>query len=732
MEIIPPRRDGRETALVDATALPGRAGATAVAAVARSTRARPLPPPHLLADAVDRAGLWGRLAERAAGRPDELPVLLTPGASSYGDESTAVSVKVVEQLVDLLHERGYRNIAVGGTRYGPDVWLEEPGPVDACRRLGYHGRTQRGADYRLVDLSEDTAPVAFPASSVLHGSDMSRSWLEAGFRINIAKNCTHPEFGYALCLANLLGVLPQPDKHHHYRARRDGADVVAALLAACPPDFHIIDAVVSSHGCAGAYVGRPLETGTVIAAPDAVVADLVGALLMGVDPLSSPLTSGVVRLRGMPTDYAVDGDLTPYTGWRNPPRSLVEAVRRLHPDGRVHRLFSIASWQVDPAQVAVTDTALARLSRGLTTLIRHADENPAALAALCAAVGAASTTSATVQAWRNGYAKDKIRRREVSLAVDPRSYPDSAFDRIADFLRPMEGIIDALPADAWQMRWRHVDNGILFGCERTINAPYAQFIRRVDIAHSISYMTDYLGGRVHVVSRDDEGRVTRQIERNIYLAQPNYMAFYGGPPIDVCKLESIVYGDRSQRISWRTVRSPNKSAAYDDGSVIYLPADHGRRTRIVIRVRQRFTLPLTWQVFRPETRPAVRDPLVQDSYRRFFTRTLDNFEAEYEGRPYRVGRPWSEQDDDWASELPTQQFTMAAQLVRGAVREALNSTGRPGELGPDGFWHVSPHDTRPRFQPLEELRETLRPAFSGFRQGLWEAMSRDRASGRPL
>ncbi|UJB40367.1 DUF362 domain-containing protein [Streptomyces sp. A1-5] len=699
-----------------------------VAAVRRSTRTRPLSPAHLLEDAVTRAGLWQRLDERAAGDPGGLAVMLTPGTSAYGDPTTAVSAVLVEQLIDLLCDRGYRNITVGAARCGPDVWLEGLGLLQTCRRLGYGGCTQRGNTYRIVDLSEDVEPARFPTSSVLHGSGMARAWLEADFRINIAKNSTHPEFGYALCLANLLGVLPQADKHHHYRARRDGAEVVVDLLRSYAPDFHIIDAVVSSHGCAGSYVGKPLGTGTVIAAPDGALADMVGALLMHVDPVSSPLNARVLRDHGLPDDYHLDGDLTPYQGWRNPPRALVEAVRRLAPDGRAHRLFSIASWQVAPGAAEVTDPALALLSRLLTTLIRVADENPAASAALCTVVGAAASASSTVRAWRTGFRKEKVRRRDVSLAVDPDAYSHRDFDRINGLLQPLEEIIDALPADAWLMRWQHLDHSILFGCERTVNAPYAEFVRRVDISRTISYMTDYLGGRIHVVSRDVQGRPTRQIERNLYLAQPNYMAFYGGPPIDVCKLEKISYEERSQRIAWQTVHSPNGSAEYDDGSVVFLPADRGNRTRIVVRVRQRFTLPLTWQVFRPETRPTLREPLVQDSYQRFFTRTLDNFEAQYEGRPYRIGRPWEKQDDMLAAELPTQRLTEAARLVRSITAQALAVSKLPGQLGPDGFRHVAPGDVPSRFGLLEDLREELRPAVTGFWQGLREAVARDRRS----
>lgn len=164
---------------------------TVVAAVARSTRVRPLSAADLLAEAVARAGLWERLAERAHGEPGTVAVLLAPGASGYGDPATAVDAALVEHLIDLLHDRGYRDVTVGAARCGPDTWLAGPGLPETCRRLGYTGRTPQGNAYRVVDLAEDVEPAGFPDSSVLHGSGMARGWLEAGFRINIAKNSTH-------------------------------------------------------------------------------------------------------------------------------------------------------------------------------------------------------------------------------------------------------------------------------------------------------------------------------------------------------------------------------------------------------------------------------------------------------------------------------------------------------------------------------------------------------------
>ncbi|MEW1654097.1 DUF362 domain-containing protein [Streptomyces sp. NPDC093707] len=704
---------------------------TATAAVARSSPARPASAPELLADVVRRAGLWDLLAERTpAGDPADVRVLLTPQTSGYRDATTAVDSALLECLIDMLHARGYRHVAVGAAGHCPGVWSGRPDPTDAqdaCRRLGYSGLTPQGNAYPIVDLSEDLAPADFPLTGVLHGSSMARAWLDAEFRINIAKNLTHPEFGYALCLANLFGVLPHPDRHHHYRARRDGAEVITELLRRYPPDFHLIDAVVSSHGLAGAHTPLPIRTDTVIASPDAVLADVVGAILMGVDPALSPLMAGALAEIGLPPAYHVDGDLTPYPQWRNPPPVALDAMRRLSSDGRLHRLLA-ASAAADPDAVRDDDPLLAKVSTGLTALARNADGNPLALGALVGLLGTAGAGESLVRAWRAGYAKHAVHRRDVSLGLDLENYTDHDYDALDGYLEPMERLIDAIPADFLDMRWRHLDGSVLFGCDRCVNAPFEAFTARVDISRSISYMTDYLGGRIEVVSRDTEGRPVRQAERNLYLQQPNYMAFYGGEPIDVCKLESIRRTPDMQRIAWRTVRSPNGSAEYDDGSVTFRAADGGRRTRITIRVRQRFTLPLVWQAIRPDNWPQLRDPLTQDAYRRFFTRTLDNFEARYEGREYRIGR-LEETADDGAEELPTRRLTDMVHTARALAGQALTTVRAPDHIDADGFQHFTPGRTAARTEFLQEIRESLRPAFTGFRKGLREAVARDMRDG---
>jgi hypothetical protein len=225
---------------------------------------------------------------------------------------------------------------------------------------------------------------------------------------------------------------------------------------------------------------------------------------------------------------------------------------------------------------------------------------------------------------------------------------------------------------------------VLFCVERDLDAPYDAFVARVDLSRAIRLMNDYVGGTAVVVARDDAGRVVRQAERNLYLPQPNYLAFSGGECIDVCKLEVVRYGDGESTISWRTVRSPNGTAVHDDGAVTFTAV--GAKTRVTIVGLQEFVLPPFWQTVDLARYPALYDALTEDAYRRFFTSTLDNFEACYEGRDVQTGRAVSVDP-----EPPTARWSRGLQVAAGLLREV--GSKEEDDVAPtvdrDGFRHVA-------------------------------------------
>jgi hypothetical protein len=301
---------------------------------------------------------------------------------------------------------------------------------------------------------------------------------------------------------------------------------------------------------------------------------------------------------------------------------------------------------------------------------------------------------ASAQTWATVFDKERVLRREVDLGFDPADQSDADYDAVADYMAPLETEASRARLTPSGLRWCYRGEAVLFEMSRLLNAPYDELVERVDIASAIRMMNDYIGGASAVVSRDADGRVLRQAERNVYLPQPNWLAFSGGDVIDVCKLEVIRYEGDWRRIAWRTIHSPNGSAVHDDGTVTYERQD-GDRTFVTVRGLQEFTLPPFWAALDPWLAPAIKDALVEDSYRRFFTATLDNVEACYEGRDFRVGRDHDPADD----ESPDERFKATWSAVREVLPDRpldtlvrqMQSRAAPqaDEVDEDGFRHFA-------------------------------------------
>jgi hypothetical protein len=311
---------------------------------------------------------------------------------------------------------------------------------------------------------------------------------------------------------------------------------------------------------------------------------------------------------------------------------------------------------------------------------------------LRAALDAAESSA---RAWAIVFAKSRVVRRDVPLGFDPDEYTASDYDAVADYLAPYELKASEARLTPSGLRWRYEGEAVLFQMDRVLNAPYDDLTARVDIASAIRIMNDYIGGKSQIVSRDKQGRVLRQAERNLYLPQPNWIAFSGGAFIDVCKLEVIRYTDDSQRIAWRTVFSPNDSAVYDDGTVTF-ERRGDNQTRVTVRGLQQFTLPPFWAAAEPWLAPAVKDNLVEESYRRFFTSTLDNVEACYEGREFRTGREHEQADDEPLEQRLKQSFTVVRDLLPDKPLETLvrrfqdRAASSAGDVDDLGFRHFGP------------------------------------------
>lgn len=668
-------------------------------------------PRALLETTLERAGFWESLAlaRTAADVPPEaLGIVVKPDLTFFARGApTGTDPALVELLIDLLGERGYTNVAVvaGSTTYA--LWLENRDVIVLADLVGYGFRTPGGREYDVLDLGEDTVEVPFPVGGVLHGTRLGRPWADADYRISFGKNKTDEAYGYALCLHDLLNVLPLRDKDYHYFHRLRPWDVCLELLRQTPVHFALIDALVSNHGGAGTRVQRPIVTETLIAGDSLLLADYAAALKMGLDPFVSPINAHALRASGIPGDHRIEGNLAPYPRWINVDPLLGDAARRRNAWLSASRLINPWLQVVDQELFPFKEPLDQQLNRWLAPLFADVDENPAALWGLVALSYAIGTLHAGLQAYGTLSDKDRLPWRHAPLNLDLAAYPPDVIGDIVSYLEPLAELISHTPADDNGLRWRYLDGSVLFEFAREIPVPYADFVARVDISRAIQLMNDYIGGTVVAVAHDADGRVTQQAERNFYLPQPNYLVLSGADMIDVTKIEVVRYGLAEQALYWRTVASENGSAAYDDGIVRFSRTEQGE-TRVHVMGRQEFTLPPFWQAVRLELFPQIKDVLVTHAYTTFFTRTVANFEATYEGRDVRIGHlldPLAGESDAGDTPLPAAQLTATLSKLAGAVQREwdaiVGAPSGPGRTMPtdsyvdqQGFVHVKGRPAR--------------------------------------
>jgi uncharacterized protein (DUF362 family) len=653
----------------------------------------------MLSQALTDAGLWADLARAAAAAgtaPADLRILVKPELGGFAaGPSTATDPALVEALIDLLHDAGFTNVVVGGSRDSWSLWLENRDVLVLADLLGYRFATPKGRAYDIADLGEDLAPFAFPAGAVLHGSSLARAWSEAQYRIVFAKNRTDERDAYALCLDCLIGALPLEDKDYHYRYRFGAGEVALELLRATPVDFALIDAIVSSHGSGGARAPCSIETRTVIASRHLLLADYAGAAKMGLDPYASPVNAAALRALGLPARFRIDGNLACYPNWRNVHPLVCESTRQR--DAWVAAARTVKPWlqSLDRDLFPIKHPVDDKLNGALAPVLAQVDDSPLAFWAMIGLNRYVAGVHRSIEAYATLFRKDALRHRDVPLGLDLERFTAADYEVIEDELRPMTALVRSLPTDANGLRWRYLDEAVVFEFTRVVPLPFEEFAARVDVTRTIQFMNDYIGGVAVPVARDEHGRVTHQAERNLYLPQPNYLVLSDGDVIDVTKLEHATYGVAEHRMAWKTIVSQNGSARFDDGIVSFAREDED--TRVSICGRQLFNLPPFWQAVNLDLLPELKTLLVTDAYTTFFRRTLANLEAVAEGREVRIGRAWH--DPAIGTELlpldrAIESFTRLKDKFGGKAPAELVALFRQGSATPqpiaidaDGFRH---------------------------------------------
>jgi uncharacterized protein (DUF362 family) len=601
----------------------------------------------LLDELLDACGFWTSIASCRG------PVVIKPDLDAYEAAAHAGTDPVlVEHLIDRLHEHGLTDVAVADARNEDDSWLHNRAPLVVPELVGYRFETPQGRAYDVFD-----------------GRGGER-WRAAALRINFAKNRTHEDGHFALAVHNLAGLA---------RQRGTMADDALQVLRDAPPHWNLIDAVVSAHGGAGQRAARPLATQTLIASPSALLADWAGAARMGLDPYASPVSAMALRALGLPQPR-VDGDLAPYPLWRNVHPLMARAARqRLAVEG-IGPMSAAWFQTVDRERFALRDFYSDRLNAWVTPLLARVDDNPRAFWTVVALDLLLARIGGLVKAQHTLFSKERLRRRDAPLLIDPLAFSAADYEAVAAALAPCEALVAHLPPGRNGLRWRHVDGAVVFANEHVFPVAFEKWVRKVDIARGIAYMNDYIGGATVAVRRDARGRVVHQAERNLYLQQPNWMVLFGSEVIDVEKIQCIRRVPGRQTIHWRTVGSPNGSASADDGCVEFARTADGQ-TRVRILARQRFTLPLAFRAFDVDLAPGLRDPIIESAYTAFFEGTMSNLQAAFEGRDHRIGH-------DAAAESPRRALPRFLATAAAALAELLRQRQGIGDFGDIAAWLI--------------------------------------------
>lgn len=571
---------------------------------------------------------------------DEFLVLVKPNlAMFFKDVVTITDPQLVEYLVDKLHDLGYTNVVLGEAQNAFSKWLKNREIRNIAKEAGYQFETPKGREYLFVDLSDLTRRKKerhFPAEYSHSDISISDCWVKADFRISFAKNKTHEQYYYTLCLKNLLGALPKWNKHLDYHSRLKVFDVCLELHRQYPAHFNIIDAYVSSHGNAGAQVATPINTETIIAGADAILVDWVGALKMGLDPYLSPLNKKALDLLGLPDKHRVVGSLARYEGWRNVHPLIADSFLRLDEAETVRNILWPGSF-VNNSQLFPWKTKCAKwVNKVMAPLWELTDNSPVLRWSFIAinyllVLGYFMKRVLTVLIYKKGVMRKVL---PINLPVD--QFRDKDYEKLPEAMKPLEELVEALPGNSCSSH-AFVDDAILYCHEREVDYAFDDFVSKVKICEAVTKMKDYVGGRT-IQKKFDNGRCIHQLERTVFLPQPNLFVLANGKDIDVTKIEKIVYGVGFQKLFWKTVLSDNGTGVYDEGTATF--EQHNCRTRIRIMAHQKFLYPWALRWARMDLWLGLRRFIMLRIYRRFFEKTIDNYCAVAEGKYEPTGRAW--------------------------------------------------------------------------------------------
>ncbi len=209
--------------------------------------------------------------------------------------------RVVHDMVRLLKEQGIQDITIGE---GTVTW--DPKDRETARHihktLGYRTLEKRYGVRFINTFERPFDKVQLEDGLVLR---FNRDILQSDFIVNLPVLKTHNQTMVSLGTKNLKGTidLTSRKKCHSPDPEKDLNYMISRLPLKLPPMVVLVDGIYSNER-GPAFDGRLKRSNILVASPDLLSADMVGARLMGFDPENVPHLVHAARIQGRPLDLS--------------------------------------------------------------------------------------------------------------------------------------------------------------------------------------------------------------------------------------------------------------------------------------------------------------------------------------------------------------------------------------------------------------------------------------------
>ncbi|NLZ28584.1 MAG: DUF362 domain-containing protein [Firmicutes bacterium] len=208
--------------------------------------------------------------------------------------------RIIEDVVVLLKEHGIDDITIGE---GIVVDRKDTGtPEHAFNTLGYE-KLRRKYGVKYINVMEHP----FAAVDLGDGVNLkfNEDIINSDFVVSIPVLKSHNQTVVSLGIKNLKGTIDVPSrkKCHSADPHKDLHFYISRLADRMPPMLTVIDGIYSLER-GPSFDGRMRRSNLLVASPDPLSADLVGARLLGYEPGEVPYLALAAQNRGRATDLS--------------------------------------------------------------------------------------------------------------------------------------------------------------------------------------------------------------------------------------------------------------------------------------------------------------------------------------------------------------------------------------------------------------------------------------------